>query len=67
LPLVSDPPEKHVPDYQVAFSRKGKSGTKFVHKESLPAVRKQLKNYEIRKQLMDRWIDTAIERSTLQT
>src|SRR5664279_4538968 len=60
------PPEKHGPYYQVSFSRKGKSSTKFVRKENLPAVRKQLKNYETMKQLMDRWIDLAIELSSLR-
>jgi len=60
------PPEKHGPYYQVSFSRKGKSSTKFVRKENLPAVRKQLKNYETMKLLMDRWIDLAIELSNLR-
>jgi hypothetical protein len=30
---------------------------------NLPAVRKQLKNYEMMKRLMDRWIDLATELS----
>ena len=53
------PPEKHGPYYQVSFTRKGKSSSKFVKKKDLPAVRKQLKNYERMKLLMDRvafWI-----------
>ena len=60
------PPEKHGPYYQVSFTRKGKSSTKFVKKEDLPAVRKQLKNYERMKLLMDRWIELATELSTLR-
>jgi hypothetical protein len=40
--------------------------TKFVRKEDLPAVRKQLKNYETMKLLMDRWIDLATELSNLR-
>lgn len=32
----------------------------------LPAVRKQLKNYERMKLLMERWIDLATELSTLR-
>ncbi len=55
----ADPPKKHGPYYQVSFSRKGKSSSKFVKKEDLPAIRKQLKNYERMKELMDRWIDLA--------
>jgi len=57
------PPQKHGPYYQVSFSRKGKSSSKFVRKEDLPAIRKQLKNYEKLKTLMDRWIDLATELS----
>ena len=60
------PPKKHGPYYQVSFSRKGKSSTKFVRKEDLPAIRKQLKNYEKLKALMDRWIDLATELSNIR-
>jgi hypothetical protein len=60
------PPEKHGPYYQVSYTRKGKSSTKFVKQKDLPAVRKQLKNYERMKLLTDRWIDLATEISTLR-
>ena len=60
------PPEKHGPYYQVSYTRKGKSSTKFVKQKDLPAVRKQLKNYEQMKLLTDRWIDLATELSTLR-
>lgn len=59
-------PAKHGPYYQVSFTRKGKSSTKFVKKPDLPEVRKQLKNYESMKLLIDRWIDLATELSTLR-
>ena len=35
-------------------------------KEDLPAVRKQFKNYARLKLLMQRWIDLAMELSTLR-
>ena len=54
------PPEKHGPYYQVSFTRKGKSSTKFVKKKDLPEVRRQLKNYERMKLLLDRWIAGSI-------
>lgn len=60
------PPQKHGPYYQVSFTRKGKSSSKFVKKEDLPTVRKQLKNYERMKLLMDRWIELATELSILR-
>jgi len=62
----ASPPEKHGPYYQVSYTRKGKSSSKFVKKKDLPAIRKQLKNYERMKILMDRWIDLATELSNLR-
>jgi len=60
------PPEKHGPYYQVSYTRKGKSSTKFVKQKDLPAVRKQLENHARMKFLMDRWIELATELSTLR-
>lgn len=60
------PPEKHGPYYQVSYTRKGKSSSKFVRQKDLPAVRKQLKNYERMKLLMDSWIELATELSMLR-
>jgi len=60
------PPQKHGPYYQISYTRKGKSSSKFVKKKDLPAVRKQLKNYARMKLLMDRWIDLATELSNLR-
>src|ERR1035438_10650458 len=60
------PPKKHGPYYQVSYTRKGKSGTKFVREEDLPAIRQQLKNYERMKLLVDRWIELATELSNLR-
>ena len=62
----ASPPEKHGPYYQVSFTRKGKSSSKFVRKQDLPAVRRELKNYEGMKALVDRWIDLATELSNLR-
>lgn len=62
----ADPPVKHGPYYQVSYTRKGKSSTKFVKKEDLATVRKQIKNYERMKLLMEKWIDLAMELSILR-
>src|ERR1022692_3696767 len=59
----ADPPQKHGPYYQVSFTRKGKSSSKFVRKEDLPEVRKQIENYERMKLLTDKWIELAMELS----
>src|ERR1022692_3375931 len=60
------PPEKHGPYYQVSFTRKGKSSSKFVRKEDLAAVRRKLKNYAAMKTMVDRWIDLATELSNFR-
>ena len=60
------PPEKHGPYYQVSFTRKGKSSSKFVRTEDLATIRRELKNYEVMKTLVDRWIDLATELSNLR-
>jgi|ERR1039458_5482653 hypothetical protein len=60
------PPKKQGPYYQVSFTRKGRSSSKFIRKEDLPAIRKQLKNYESMKLLVDRWVELATERSNLR-
>lgn len=62
----AQPPKKHGPYYQVSFTRKGKSSSKFVRKEDLKAIRQQLKNYQQMKELVDRWIDLATELSNLR-
>ena len=63
---AATPPQKHGPYYQLSFTRKGRSSSKFVRKEDLPAIRKQLKNYERMKLLVNQWIDLATELSNLQ-
>jgi len=60
------PPQIHGPYYPLSFTRKGWSSSKFVRKGDLPAIRKQLKNYERMKLLVDQWIDLATELSNLQ-
>ena len=62
----ASPPQKHGPYYQLSCTRKGKSTTRFVRRETLPAVKAQLRNARLRS-LVGRWIDLAIELSDLTT
>jgi hypothetical protein len=57
----ADPPEKHGPYYQLGWTRKGKSTTRFVRPPDLPEVRRELKNYERLQALMKRWVDLSME------
>ena len=61
-----DPPRKHGPYYQLSFTRKGRSSTKFVKKHGLATVRKQLKNYSRLRKLVDTWIELSTELSQLK-
>jgi hypothetical protein len=60
------PPRRHGPYYQLSFTRKGKSHSQFVRREELPAVRRQLKNYNRFRALVEEWIDLAMELSNLR-
>jgi hypothetical protein len=55
------PPQKHGPYYQLSWSRKGKSTTRFVRPAELQDVRGQIKAYQRLQQLIDEWIASSIE------
>ena len=56
-----DRSKRHGPYFQLSFTRKGRSRSKFVKKPQLPAVTKQLKNYARLRRLVDRWIELSSE------
>ena len=56
-----DPPRRHGPYYQVNFTRKGKSQTKFVKKPHVSMVKEHLKTYTRLRTLIDKWIELSIE------
>ena len=39
------PPQKHGPYYQVSYTRKGRSGTRFVKRPQITAIKRQLRSY----------------------
>jgi hypothetical protein len=61
----ASPPEKHGPYYQVSYTRKGRSSSKFVRGEQVARVKQQLKNYAKMRSLVDRWIEAGAELSNL--
>ena len=63
----ASPPQKHGPYYQVSFTRKGKSSSRFVKKKDVPRVRRQLRAYKRLRELVDRWIDLSTELAVLRT
>jgi len=60
------PPQKHGPYYQLSYSLKKKSTTRFVKKEDLARVRKETKEYAKLKKLVERWVEQAAELSDLR-
>jgi hypothetical protein len=62
----ASPPEKHGPYYQLSYTRKGKSTTRFIRKPNLAKVKRQLRNYARLRSLVDRWLDLAIKLADLQ-
>jgi hypothetical protein len=62
----ASPPKKHGPYYQLSFTRKGKSTSRFVRRDEVAVVRRQMKNYTKLRALVDEWIDASMELSALR-
>jgi len=62
----ADPPQKHGPYTQLSYSRRGRSTTENVRPEHVGAVRAQISNYHKLRDLVDEWVDTAIELDRLR-
>ena len=57
----ADPPQKHGPYHQISYTRYGKSKTQFIRQENLTETKRQRRNYEKLRTLIDEWIDLSIE------
>ncbi len=55
-------PHKHGPYYQLSFTWRGKSRTRFVRAERLADVRQKISNYKRFRELTDEWVDLVVER-----
>ena len=62
----ADPPQRHGPYHQVSFSWRGKSSSRFVRKEELNRVKRELKNYQKLRELTDEWIELSMELTKLE-
>ena len=60
------PPQKHGPYYQISYTRKGRSGSRFVRRHQVATVKRQLRNYARMRKLVDRWIEAATELADLR-
>jgi hypothetical protein len=62
----ADPPQKHGPYHQLSYSRRGRSTTENVRPEHIAAIQAQIANYHTLRDLIDEWIDTAIDLDRLR-
>lgn len=54
-------PRRHGPYYQLSFTWRGKSSTRFVRPERITAAREKVANYKRLRELINQWVDLALE------
>jgi hypothetical protein len=54
-------PRRHGPYYQLSFTWRGKSSTRFVRPEGLTEMRQKVANYKRLRELVNEWVELAIE------
>ncbi len=60
------PPKKHGPYYQLSFTRRGKSTTRFVRRGYVTTVKEELQNYKRLQKLIDKWIQLEMRLSAIR-
>jgi hypothetical protein len=55
-------PQKHGPYYQLSFTWRGKSRTRFMRAERLAGMQQKIANYKRFRELTDAWVDLVVER-----
>ena len=54
-------PRKHGPYYQLSYTWRGKSTSRFVRPESVAEMREKVENYKRFRELVNEWVDRAVE------
>ena len=60
-----DPEKRKGAYYQLSCTRQMRSRTEYVPRDSVPEVRREIRNYKRFKALTEQWIDLSIEQSRL--
>jgi hypothetical protein len=55
-------PQKHGPYYQLSFTWRGKSSTRFVRPEQIEQTREKVANYKRLRELTSEWVELAVAR-----
>ncbi len=59
-------PRKHGPYYQLSYSWRGKSSSRFVKPDRVAAMRQKVANYKRFRELTNQWVDLAVELERVQ-
>jgi hypothetical protein len=54
-------PRKHGPYYQLSYTWRGKSSTRFVRPEQVEEMRDKVSHYKRFRELVNEWVDLAVE------
>jgi hypothetical protein len=54
-------PQKHGPYYQLSFTWRGQSSTRFLRPEQVEEMRQKVANYKRLRELMNEWVGLAVE------
>ena len=54
-------PRRHGPYYQLGFTWRGKSTSRFVRAEGVTEIRRKVENYKRFRELVNEWVDLAVE------
>jgi len=60
------PPRKHGPYYQLSFTRRGKSTTRFVRRGYVTAIQEELRNYRRQQELIAKWVELEMRLSEMR-
>lgn len=63
---AAEPPKKHGPYYQLSYTLKKRSTTRFVRKEEVSRIKKEIEAYARLKRLVDRWVDLEAQLSDIR-
>jgi hypothetical protein len=53
-------PQKHGPYYQLSYTWRGKSTTRFIRPERLAEMRQKVETYKRLRELMKEWVDLSV-------
>ena len=59
-------PRKHGPYYQLSYTRRGRSSTRFVRPDQVAAIRQKVATHRRFRERIEEWIDLAVEAERLE-